>query len=48
MTDEIRKLCQRYCHPGTNPGAHFLAYKVLEIIAKWEREKAKEEANPST
>lgn len=26
------RLCERYAHPGVNPGAHALAAKVLEVL----------------
>lgn len=29
---KVIELCQRYSHPGVNPGAHALANKVLEIL----------------
>lgn len=34
---EIRSLCQRYSHPGVNPGTHALAYRIIGIIEKHEK-----------
>lgn len=32
----IKQLCQRYAHPGVEPGTHAFAMKVLRMIEEWE------------